>query len=544
MITKIKNFFASKSITVNQLILLISLYFVLVLNEPFWSLAFERIMKLEQHSTAFMISVPFLLMSLLVIVFSLFSIKYIIKPAFILLTIVSALVFYATYEYGVVFDYSMMVNVVETDNAEAFAYLNIYAVIFFVLLGVIPAVLIALVNIKYHSAPKELLLRVKLVVAALIVFLLIAFFFYSNYAAFGRNNKELKRYIIPIQFIDSSYKVIRDKYFSEPLVFKILDDAPSLKTPEQDNQQVTILVIGETARAMNFSYNGYHRDTNTYTKAFDPIYFQNVTSCGTATAVSVPCLFSAQKRENFDKKLADHQQNFLDIAKLAGADVIWVDNNSGCKGVCKRIETIEIPTNKSHPLCDGDYCFDEVLLPELTKKLSHLQAKNTLIVLHMIGSHGPTYYRRYPKKLAKYKPDCPRSDIQNCSQEQLINTYDNTIAYTDYVLAKIINILTELPQKNIQASMLYISDHGESLGENGAYLHGFPYAFAPDEQIEVPMLFWSTANDTSIDKQCLRQKATTETYSHDNVFSTLLDLTNIKTSAYQQSDDILASCRK
>ncbi len=541
MITKIKNFFAAKSITVNQLILLISFYFVVVLNEPFWALAFERIMQLEQHNIAFMISVPFLLMSLLVIVFSLFSIKYLIKPAFIILTIVSALVFYATSEYGVVFDYSMMVNVVETDNAEAFAYLNIYAVIFFIVFGVLPATLIALVNIKFHSPLKEVLLRVKLIVAALIVFLLIAFLFYSNYAAFGRNNKELKRYIIPIQFIDSSYKVIRDKYFSEPLVFKILDKAPTLKT-QGNNAKVTVLVIGETARAMNFSYNGYERETNAYTKAFDPIYFQQVTSCGTATAVSVPCLFSAQKRENFDKKLADHQQNFLDIAKLAGADVLWIDNNSGCKGVCKRIETIEIPTDKSHPLCDGDYCFDEVLIPELNKKLNNLHAKNTLIVLHMIGSHGPTYYRRYPKKLAKFQPDCPRSDIQNCTQEQLINTYDNTIAYTDYVLAKIIALLKEQPQ-NIQASMLYISDHGESLGENGAYLHGFPYAFAPDEQIAVPMLYWATANDSSIDLQCLREKAKKDVYSHDNIFSTLLDLTNIKTSAYQQDDDILASCR-
>ena len=542
MITKIKNFFASKSITVNQLILFVSLYFVLVLNEPFLALAFERITQLEQYSIAFIISIPFLLMSVLSIVFSLFSIKYLIKPVLIILTIISALVFYATSEYGVVFDYSMMVNVVETDNSEAFAYLNIYAVIFFLFFGILPASLIALVNIKYHSPAKELLLRVKLIVSALIVFLLIAFFFYSNYAAFGRNNKELKRYIIPIQFIDSSYKVIRDKYFSEPLVFKMLDNTPILK--EQGNiNKVTVLVIGETARAMNFSYDGYKRETNAYSKAFNPIYFQNVTSCGTATAVSVPCLFSAQKRENFNKKQADHQQNFLDIAKLAGADVLWVDNNSGCKGVCKRIETIEISTDKTHPFCDGDYCFDEVLIPELDKKLQNLKAKNTLIILHMIGSHGPTYYRRYPKKLAVFQPDCPRSDIQNCTQEQLINTYDNTIAYTDYVLAKIITLLKEQP-KNVQANMLYISDHGESLGENGAYLHGFPYAFAPKEQTEVPMLFWSTENDTSINKQCLKDKAEKGIFSHDNIFSTLLDLVNVKTSAYQQSDDILASCKK
>jgi lipid A ethanolaminephosphotransferase len=479
-------------------------------------------------------------MSLITLFISLFSFKYIIKPFLIILTLLSALVFYATTEYGVVFDYAMMVNVIETDNSEAFAYLNSYAVIFFVIFGVVPAALIASVKLTYHNVLKETLLRFKLIAVSIFTIVIILFFFYENYASFGRNNREIKRYIVPIQFIDSSYKVSRDKFFTKPLTFTLLDKKPRLKNTEKATT-VTVLVIGETARAMNFSYNGYKRNTNAYSKGFNPIYFQKVTSCGTATAISVPCLFSAQKRENFDKKKANYQQNLLDIAKLAGVDVLWIDNNSGCKGVCKRVDTIEIPTDKQHPLCDGDYCFDEILIEKLSEKLANIKNKNTLIVLHMIGSHGPTYYRRYPKKLAKFMPDCPKSDIQNCTHEQLINTYDNTIAYTDYVLAKIIALLKSQP-KTIQASMLYVSDHGESLGENGAYLHGFPYAFAPAEQTEIPMLFWLTANNKVINQQCLRKKAQQMQYSHDNIFSTVLALSNIKTSAYQTNDDILASC--
>jgi lipid A ethanolaminephosphotransferase len=540
MKTKIKNFFTTHPITVNQLILLVSAYFVVVFNEPFYSLAFERITQINTYNSAFMVSVPILLMSLITLFISLFSFKYIIKPFLIILTLLSALVFYATTEYGVVFDYAMMVNVIETDNSEAFAYLNSYAVIFFVIFGVVPAALIASVKLTYHNVLKETLLRFKLIAVSIFTIVIILFFFYENYASFGRNNREIKRYIVPIQFIDSSYKVSRDKFFTKPLTFTLLDKKPRLKNTEKATT-VTVLVIGETARAMNFSYNGYKRNTNAYSKGFNPIYFQKVTSCGTATAISVPCLFSAQKRENFDKKKANYQQNLLDIAKLAGVDVLWIDNNSGCKGVCKRVDTIEIPTDKQHPLCDGDYCFDEILIEKLSEKLANIKNKNTLIVLHMIGSHGPTYYRRYPKKLAKFMPDCPKSDIQNCTHEQLINTYDNTIAYTDYVLAKIIALLKSQP-KTIQASMLYVSDHGESLGENGAYLHGFPYAFAPAEQTEIPMLFWLTANNKVINQQCLRKKAQQMQYSHDNIFSTVLALSNIKTSAYQTNDDILASC--
>ena len=552
MYTKIKHFFANKAISVNQLILLVSIYFIAVFNQPFLSLAFTKLLALKEHSNVFMFTVPFLLLSLLLIIFSFVSIKYLLKPALILLTLISALVFYATSAYNIVFDYSMMVNIVETDNAEALMYLNWHAVLFFLLAGVLPASLIALANITYQPFFKELLQRLKLIVGAFALFGIIAYFFYSNYAAFGRNNHELKKYIVPIQYLDSGYKVIRDKYFSTPIQFKILDKNPKqvVKGALQSKQKnVTVMVVGETARAMNFSYNGYKRQTNAFTPKYQPIYFQNMTSCGTATSTSLPCMFSALNRQNFDKKVADNQQNLLDIAKLAGIDVIWIDNQSGCKGVCKRVETIKIPTDKDKPLCDGDYCFDEALLAPLNNKLSQLSGKdsgkdsaqNTLIVLHTIGSHGPTYYRRYPHSFAKFLPDCQRSDIQNCSSEQLVNTYDNTIAYTDFVLAKIIERLTQLP-KNIKSTMLYVSDHGESLGESGAYLHGFPYAFAPKEQTEIPMLFWQSANNKQIDKNCLAKKAQQQVFSHDNLFSSLLSLLAIQSKAHHDKDDIFKAC--
>jgi len=543
MINKITHYFAKKPISANTLIILLSCYFIAVFNQPFLSLAFSKLLALKEHSNTFMLTVPFLLMSILLIIFSLFSIKYLLKPALIILTLLSSLVFYATYTYGIVFDYSMMINIVETDNAEAFMYLNSEAVLFFLFSGILPAFLISITKVTYQPFGKELLQRIKLIGGAILLFLTIAYFFYSNYAAFGRNNHELKKYIVPIQYIDSGYKVIRDKFFTAPVQFKVIDSKPVLKNTDTDKKKVIVLVIGETARAMNFSYNGYQRKTNIYTPKYQPIYFKNMTSCGTATSTSLPCLFSSLKRKNFDKKVADNQQNLLDIAKLATIDVLWIDNQSGCKGVCKRVDTIKIPTQKENPLCDGDYCFDEALFAPLNKKLTQLNATTTLIVLHTIGSHGPTYYRRYPHDFTKFSPDCQRSDIQNCSAEQLINTYDNTIAYTDWILSKIINQLQQLPQ-NINGTMLYVSDHGESLGESGAYLHGFPYAFAPKEQIEIPMLFWQTTQNNRIDNTCLTDIANNETLSHDNIFSSLLSLLQIQSSAYQATDDIFKTCEK
>lgn len=290
--------------------------------------------------------------------------------------------------------------------------------------------------------------------------------------------------------------------------------------------------------------NGYEKLTNEFTKKLDVISFEDITSFGTATAESVPCMFSTHTRDNFDKADAVHQQNVLDIAKLTSADVLWVNNNSGCKSVCDRAETIVIEKNKSHELCDGSYYYDEVLLAPMREKLANLEQDTTVIALHMVGSHGPTYYRRYPKEFLKFTPECAQSDIQNCTIESLVNTYDNTLLYTDFVLAQIIETLKKQPE-TVETSILYISDHGESFGENGAYLHGFPYAFAPREQIEVLMIFWSNNSEFSTQgrSSCLREKTKTGIFSHDNLFASLLGLLNVNSTTYQEKDDIFASCK-
>ncbi len=402
--------------------------------------------------------------------------------------------------------------------------------------------MIAKVKLTYSTFWGELRSRAKLIFSSFLTIFLIAIVFYSNYASIGRNNRNLVGYLTPYALIDSTIKYVNRTYLYPPLKFTLLDTSPSISN-DNHTKSITVLVLGETARAQNFSLNGYEKPTNSQTKNLGVISFKDVTSCGTATAVSVPCMFSRLNRQNYEKRLATAQQNAIDLIHLAGAEVFWFSNNNGsCKGVCARVKTEHISTNSENPLCDGKYCFDEVLVEALRSKLHSLKSDNTLIVLHMIGSHGPTYYRRYPEDKRVFSPDCRRSDIQNCSQEELINTYNNTIAYTDLVLSKIISELTKVSRENnIKSSMIYVSDHGESLGESGIYLHGLPYAFAPKEQTQVPLIYWGDQLHHQAKLDCLNG-IIEQPISHDNLFDILLAEMQVKSKVYKAENNPFNQC--
>ena len=517
-------------------------YISLVLNIPFLSRFQDAIVSQEKYSTIFLLSTPIFLLSLVIIVQGLITFRWLLKPVLIFTIIVSSLIFYTTSTYGIVFDFGMVQNTFETDTAEALSYVNIYSVLFFSVFGLAPSLLICFIKITPQSFLSNLASHLKLLAISFLCLITILGTYYSNYASVGRNNSELINYITPYKMLDSAQRYIVRNFLYPPLDFKVLDPSPTISN---DKKHVMVLVLGETARSSNFSLNGYDKFTNPYTSKQNVISFKNVTSCGTATAVSVPCMFSNLNKSNYDKRIATSQQNAIDLIKGAGADVLWISNNNGsCKGVCKRVESKQVATDSNQPLCDGEYCYDEVLLKELTDKLNNLTHKTTLIVFHLIGSHGPTYYKRYPIERRLFTPDCPRSDIQYCTQEQLVNAYDNTIAYTDYVISEMIDALSKTSnENNIETTMLYISDHGESLGENGVYLHGLPYAFAPEVQKHVPMIYWDSENSASIDKNCLQSISNTP-ISHDNFFNTLLGTMSINSKVYNPSLDAFSKCKK
>lgn len=523
----------------NAFVVMIACYYCLVINIPFIQGSFSAITSLASFSWLFLFSVPLLLLCLLIIFFSIVSVRWLLKPINYLLLIISSAVLYGSLNYGVVFDYSMIQNTFETDSSEAMSYLNPQLIGFLLLFCALPVFVLSKVKIHFTRPHQEAISRIKLIVACCSLIALVVVNFYADYAATGRNNRILKKELIPFQYLSSGYKYMRDQLLYTNMEFKNIDATPTLIAP--NTTSVTVMVVGETARAENFAYQGYKRNTNPYTQKYNVTYFNNMASCGTATAVSVPCMFSLQTQDNFDRLAADNQQNLIDLAQQAGSDVLWVDNNSGCKNVCTRVVNIDIPTTPS-ALCDGKYCFDEALLAPLKRKLANLSQANTVIVLHMMGSHGPTYFKRYPDKFKQFTPTCDRSDIQNCSLDELVNTYDNTIAYSDFVNAQVIEQLKALPN-NIDKQFLYVSDHGESLGEAGAYLHGFPYSFAPSTQTHAPLYIWADEHNQRITNTCLANLDTRAARSHNNIFHTLLNLIGIKSKTYQASLDLLASCQ-
>ncbi|WP_454912810.1 phosphoethanolamine transferase [Variovorax gossypii] len=300
-----------------------------------------------------------------------------------------------------------------------------------------------------------------------------------------------------------------------------------------------VLIVGETARAANFSLGGYARETNAALASRDILYFQNVVSCGTDTATSLPCMFSGLGAEDFSVRKARERENVLDVLLRTGVSVQWLDNNSGCKGVCARVPTQQMPTSGIDGLCGEDACQDEVLTRSLEERLSEVK-QDTAIVLHQMGSHGPAYYRRYPAP-GKFQPTCDTNRIQSCDRQALVNTYDNTIEYTSQNIARIVEA-ARARALAMDIAVLYISDHGESLGERNIYLHGLPPMLAPSEQTHVPMLAWlpaQTQDRLKLPLSCLAS-VTGQKYSHDNLFSTLLGFFGVATAAYRADLDMLA----
>ncbi|MDF2181303.1 phosphoethanolamine--lipid A transferase [Neptuniibacter sp. CAU 1671] len=528
-------------LTNQKLSLLVTAYIAFILNAPFYLGAWRALQQNGQVNYLFLASLPVFLFCIIFLLVNLLRLTGCFRYFAALLVLVSGGLFYATFNYGVVFNYDMIVNIAETDVREGASYLNGQLLVYLALFAVLPALLVLRLGAGRGSYLRELKQLSLNAVALVAVLLVVAMSFYSNYASLGRNHRHLQKMIVPTQFVWSSGKLIKQRFFSQPHPFTELVDTAT-HTDHPTEPYLVVMVLGETARAQNFSLNGYDRPTNAFTSAYPVVSYRHMSSCGTATAYSVPCMFSFLNEANYRPERASQQENVLDVIQKAGFDVFWLDNDSGCKGVCKRVLNTEIETTAREGFCDGEYCYDEALISGLDQLLAQPLKRDTLVILHTIGSHGPTYYRRYPKSFAHFMPDCQRSDIQNCSQDALVNTYDNTLLYTDAVIAEVIERLSDRPNTS---SVFYVSDHGESLGESGLYLHGTPKLFAPDEQTQVANLLWLSdafKAESHIDLGCLEKQAEEGQFSHDYIVHTLLDLTAVRASVYDPSLSLLQSC--
>ncbi|WP_265658850.1 phosphoethanolamine transferase [Francisella philomiragia] len=539
-----------KQIGVYKATVILSILFGYVYNIPLIIKFFQDVAQDSTFSLWFVISCFAVCFLAFFLIFNLINFRYIFKPLMIVLIAIGAIVFYSEMFLGITFTYGVVESIFDTNTHEALSYLSIGSVASFIFFGVLPIVILLRVKIVYPKFSKSALIRIANIVGTLILVVMILITNVKTIFPFFRNHNELGDYPNPIIYVGITSAIIAEK-FIPPLPYQPIGDGAK-EVRNTDKPNLMVFVLGETARMQNYQYNGYDRDTNPYTKNLGVIALQDVASCGTYTALSVPCMLSNMPRVDYNARQAAARDNVLDIMKKAGLDVTWYNNNGyDCRytGVCKRIENIYINTSDCKGNSAGGFCHDSVLLKELKENLAkNDDGKSKVIVLHLVGSHGPTYYQRYPAEFKKFTPTCDQGDINACSREKLVNTYDNTIRYTDYILSKVIDTLdSKKVTTKYDSAMVYISDHGESLGEDGLYLHAAPYGIAPLYQKRVPWIMWFSKDflkDNKLNKACLINEAKKEdTFSQDNVFDSFLGLMNIKTAAYSPKLDIFANCR-
>jgi len=436
--------------------------------------------------------------------------------------------------YNTAIDQVMLLNALRTNIYEIQSLLNLKLFLHIAGLGVFPAIIVYKLNFK--GCP--IISRAKHLAINLLLLLLIVLPNMQTAGNIWREQKHLRYYLLPTNYIGSIISLLRDEEFSMRKTITVGDDVFIEKYWSNNKKNLIVFVVGETARAANFSLDGYERATNDallpYRKNF--AYFSNFFACGTSTAISVPCMFSALPQKSFKSAAAPYTENLVDIMQKAGYKSLWRENNTGCQKVCGRIEV--------EKLCKKKHCYDEILLTNFEERISTAD-QDMFLILHQRGSHGPDYYNMYPKSFEKYKPVCKTNILPKCKKQELINAFDNTIEYTSYFLAHTINKLESMSNK-YNILMIYSSDHGESLGEDKVYLHSAIYKNAPAEQTHIPFLIWmpeNTQNNLGYDIKCL-QKIAENRFSHDNIFHTILGFSGAKTTSYNAGLDILAKCKK
>lgn len=457
------------------------------------------------------------------------------KPLIAALLLTAALVAHFTGTWGAFIDKGMVANALQTHWAETSELLTPHTAWEVAWRGVLPALALAVVGVRPVAFTSTVagILRHGVLLAVIAAVALGLFF--ADYAAAARNHRELRHLLTPTNLANGLYGAWKERAAKPAALEPVAADATRAPTPGSARPQVFVLVVGETARAASFSLAGYDRPTNAALASKGVVYLGDALACGTDTATSVPCMFSDLGADNFSPAKAARRENLLDVVARAGVAVQWIDNNAGCKGVCARVPTLYLGVGSGG--CAGGQCLDEALVGALSERLDTVEG-DTLVVLHMLGSHGPAYFLRHPSRCKHFEPTCETSDLQRCDVQALRNSYDNTIAYTSEVLAQLIELLRERATR-LDATLLYVSDHGESLGERNLFLNGLPKMLAPTEQTRVPMLVWAPGGGPQ-GSTVVTAATKTPSPSHDHLFHTVLGTFGIRTAAYRPEFDLRA----
>ncbi len=486
----------------------------------------------------FVYSISFILMSLVAALFW----GRALKIATAVLLLVAASLSYFTLFLGTQFDRTMVLNMLQTHQAEAMELIHWRLLAWVAITGILPAWVALQIPLRSEKAWWRQAGKILLCAAVLLAVTSVGVFAqYSRYASATRNRAITFDTVAPWNVFAASVHLAASQWAAQTV--RAPRGLDARQAYQLHKPRVVFFLLGETARAQNHGLNGYERDTTPRMKAAGGYYFPDTEACGTATSISVPCIFSGFGREGFSLKRGLSNETLIDVLLRGGVQVWWLDNDSGCKGVCDKAQVIDVTGSSDPRWCtEPANCFDEILLDGLEERLRHT-TRDTLVVLHLKGSHGPAYYKRYPAKFEQFVPACKTNDLASCDNAAIRNSYDNSILYTDHVVGETIEMLKRLESK-FASALLYVSDHGESLGEGGLYLHGLPYALAPKEQTRVPMYAWLSPEFITYenwDARCLAEQVKIPR-SHDHIYSTLLGLMEIETAEYQGALDLFDAC--
>lgn len=506
-------FTLKNKIKIPLFVLLMSSLNFLFFHYPFFKFVYNNLDCRSLSGISIVISLIVLMLVLNAFVFLLFFFLSRIVGKFLLITsfIINAIAIYFVNTYRVIIDESMIGNVFNTNYNESSSFFSLKLVLYIVLFGIIPSIYI--VKVKITNIPLKEFSFISSLTLLFILFLVLVNA--SNWLWIDKNSKTLGGLAMPWSYaVNTSLLYIHENKKNEKEI--LLPNA----TIKDNQKSVVVLVIGESARSQNFSLYGYKKNTNPLLSKIDNVFHFDATSDATYTTAGVKSIL---EHENTDD-LYEILPNYL---YRNNVEVVWRTTNWGEPPLhIKNFQSRDyLKTN-----CQGDGCnYDEVLLTGLKEQILASKKNKILIVLHTSTSHGPTYSKKYPSKFENFRPVCNSVELGNCSQTELINAYDNTIVYTDYILSNVINDLKQL--KEYKSTMLFVSDHGESLGEKNLYMHGIPINIAPKEQYKIPFIVWLSDNSS-------RKLKPYKTLNQNYVFHSVLNFLNIESPIYNEDMNI------
>lgn len=506
-------FTLKNNIKITHFVLLLSLLNFLFFHYPFFRFVVNNIDYKSFNGILILVSLVILMLVLNAFVFFLafFLSRRVGKFLLILFFIINAIAVYFVNAYGVIIDESMIGNVLNTKFEESSSFFSIKLVVYLLFFGILPSIYIFKANIIKVTL-KQFFVTVGL---ALLFILTLVAINASNVLWIDKNSKTLGGLAMPWSY------TVNLTLFN---VHNYQKNKKEILLPNaiiKDNQKsVVILVIGESARSENFSLYGYDKNTNPLLSKIPNLAHFSANSSATYTTAGVKSILEHTQTDDLYEILP----NYLNRNNV---DVVWRTSNWGEPPI-----HLTNYQNRDYlkPKCQGEGCnYDEVLLTGLKEQILASTKNKILIVLHTSTSHGPTYSQKYPPRFETFKPVCNSVELGNCSHTELINAYDNTIVYTDYILSKVIEDLKGL--KDYKSAMIFVSDHGESLGENNLYMHGIPLSMAPKQQYEIPFIVWVSENSA-------RQIKPNKMLSQGHVFHSVLNFLNIQSSIYNEELNI------